>query len=285
MGAAWRVAKGETILLTGRTPPKSIYWGFTNYLYTRFNPPGWKPPLIQTLEKKLDDCPGGGVNGSRCEIFAGINDPLNMETVNVSSEESFNVPFAMLLTWDSESETNVASILSQSTFPYSLNFNRFPGSVLRLGVTLGDEDDFTHVVRVEGIANEDDRKKFYAGEWGIQVYRISPSVAKDITTFHPSFEKTMRRRETKEKEEGANKTVTHQQLRLALAELEAGVRIKHSHAAIARQNFDSFVQDSGYECLHQGVRCQGDCRDTVSMSCQTCSLETQFTRYMLKQRF
>merc|ERR1719506_1058928 len=32
------------------------------------------------------------------------------------------------------------------------------------------------------------------------------------------------------------------------------------HAVLA---FESFVNDSGYECLHEGTRCQGDCRDTI----------------------
>jgi len=68
-----------------------------------------------------------------------------METVNVTGETSFNQPFAMLLSWDAETEYNVAALLSKSVFPYSLNFNRFPGVMLKLGVTAGDEDDCTYI--------------------------------------------------------------------------------------------------------------------------------------------
>lgn len=118
------------------------------------------------------------------------------------------------------------------------------------------------MLRVKGIENDNDKKKFYAGDWGIRVFRISPSKPTRVSSFHPSFESTMRTREVGFKEHG--ESVSHRQLEIALAELELKVRQRHGHLAIARQKFDSFVQDSGYECVNQGTRCQGDCRDTVS---------------------
>lgn len=53
-------------------------------------------------------------------------------------------------------------------------------------------------------------------------------------------------------------------LRRALLELEAGVVARHAEGVdFAALRFSTFVNDSGYECLADGTRCQGDCRDTI----------------------
>ena len=72
---AWRLAPGETIVVLGRTPPKSTYWSISPSLYTRRHPEGWKSNA--TGGKRIMACPPGP---SRCELFSSVNDPINMQS-------------------------------------------------------------------------------------------------------------------------------------------------------------------------------------------------------------
>ena len=97
---SWRIAEGEVVALIGRTPPKSTYWSFSNYLYTRFHGPSWRsysgpyPNLISnpnpswrsnaSLGRRLIGCEKPGPTGDRCEVFAtGINESLNVLTLTL----------------------------------------------------------------------------------------------------------------------------------------------------------------------------------------------------------
>ena len=52
----WRIAEGEVIVLTGKTPPESMYWSFTNYIYTRYHEKGWAPPKGVPIADRLVGC-------------------------------------------------------------------------------------------------------------------------------------------------------------------------------------------------------------------------------------
>jgi len=119
---AWRIAEGETIVVQGLTPPKSTYWSFTNYLYSRFHAKGWT-----AKSKDLITCPDAKTEGNRCEIFSGINDPLNDETFN-NGTNAFNSSFSLVLSWDSKAEAAVAHQINLDSYPGSqTEFLRFPG--------------------------------------------------------------------------------------------------------------------------------------------------------------
>eukprot|EP00441_Pelagodinium_beii_P024205 CAMPEP_0197653222 /NCGR_PEP_ID=MMETSP1338-20131121/34926_1 /TAXON_ID=43686 ORGANISM="Pelagodinium beii, Strain RCC1491" /NCGR_SAMPLE_ID=MMETSP1338 /ASSEMBLY_ACC=CAM_ASM_000754 /LENGTH=540 /DNA_ID=CAMNT_0043228259 /DNA_START=96 /DNA_END=1718 /DNA_ORIENTATION=- len=260
---AWRIAPGEVIVLLGRTPPESTYWSFASSLYTRFNGPGFKPS-----PRSLQDFPGAcpkvpleGSAGDRCEVFSAVNDPVNFQTVNLSSQSPFNTSFALMLSWDSETEKEVATHM-EATGIGPLNFLRHPGAISRLGVTGGKEDEFINVLRVENIKDADASKKFYTGT-PFQVLRISRSLENSPATdsFYPSFDGKMRTRVTGKSESGEN--VTNQQLRHGLKLLKQRVIQGNSGFSFTSLDFDSFVNDSGYECLQRGLKCQGDCRDTI----------------------
>mmetsp|Transcript_24987 Transcript_24987/g.53915 ORF Transcript_24987/g.53915 Transcript_24987/m.53915 type:complete len:546 (-) Transcript_24987:30-1667(-) len=267
LSPAWRVKPGETILLIGRTPPESRYWSFANSLFSRMHPQGWKPSTWSP-NKLLNTCTRAKNGPNRCEVFSGMNDPLNHLTVNVGDSPSpFKANFGMLMTWDTVSESHVLSLLQDQAvagnFDFPMNTLRFPGETLKLGVTSGDEDDFIMVARVAGISNESDRKEFYSKTWGMRAFRISPPEAMDIpnTAMFGSFRNSMRKRETGVYER--TEALSHEELLLAYKQLQESVRQAHSHVDVATLKFDSFVQDSGYECLDDGTKCQGDCRDTV----------------------
>jgi hypothetical protein len=89
----WRIAEGEVIVLTGKTPPESKYWSFTNYIYTRYHEKGWKPPSSVPLQDRLVGCKEATDGPDRCEVFSGINDPLNFLSVNLSQTAQDGNPF------------------------------------------------------------------------------------------------------------------------------------------------------------------------------------------------
>jgi len=67
----------------------------------------------------------------------------------------------------------------------------------------------------------------------------------------------------------AGDDASYDDLQLALQTLQARVihteekRFNGTRRHLAVKSFETFVNDSGYECLERGVKCQGDCRDTI----------------------
>jgi len=195
-------------------------------------------------------------------VFSAVNDPLNFQTVTVDSSSPFNASFALILSWDSEVEAAVAKRLSEAGSG-PVNYLRYPGAISHLGVTKGNEDEFITVMRVEDITHKADSDAFY-GSTPYQVYRISRTLDKPpaTTSLHASFDGSMRTRWTGRSESAANATT--EDLRDGLKQLTDLVIKDYSHFSdYTRQDFKSFVNDSGYECLARGLKCQGDCRDTI----------------------
>ncbi len=260
---AWRVAPGEAIVLVGRTPPESTYWSFAPSLYTRFNEPGFKPNPKNLMQRivECDSVPEDSP-GSRCEIFSAVNDPLNLQTVKVDDPTPFNASFAMVLSWDSEVEGEVSKALSDANAG-PVNFLQYPGAVSKLGVTKGNEDEFITVMRVEDIKRQADSDAFYHNT-PFQVFRISRPLDKPPAqeNLHASFDGRMRTRWTGKKEAGTN--ASYDQLTDGLEQLKQ-VILQQNRRLLNYdvQDFTSFVNDSGYECLANGLKCQGDCRDTI----------------------
>jgi hypothetical protein len=72
----------------------------------------------------------------------------------------------------------------------------------------------------------------------------------------------MRQRWTGHSESAGN--ITTVMLREAMDHVVQNVTDTHSRFRdYYTSQFASFVNDSGYECLKNGTRCQGDCRDTI----------------------
>jgi len=260
--SSWRLAPGEVIAFVGTTPPKSTYWSFSNYLYTRFHPAHWKSNA--TMKHRIVGCKSTGEVGARCEIFSGINDPLNMQTFQLpqGSVDPFNAPMTILLTTDSRSEGVVANKISSGSDEI-VNTLRFPGSILNLGVTSGKEDEMLNVLRVEGVEDPEEREQFYK-KAPIQAYRLSPPDNFHIpnNSYFHTFDGKMRTRWTGIKEHGGD--VSYEDLTSSLSRLEKAVISQHHTLKdYTVVQFRSFVNDSGYECIYDGSKCQGDCRDTI----------------------
>jgi len=123
------------------------------------------------------------------------------------------------------------------------------------------------ILRVEGIVNATLAKEFYAGS-PFRTFRVTPP--KDFSVpdeaLFPSFDGHMRQRVTGQGE-GAE-DASFQDLQTALDKLQDAVIEREHHRfgsrrLVANVPFDTFVNDSGYECLSHGTKCQGDCRDTI----------------------
>ena len=172
----------------------------------------------------------------------------------------------ILLTWDSKAEAAVTKHLQSEDPSIAVNPLRFPGGIMNIGVDSGEEDEFLNVLRVEGVKEAKARESFYSSP-PVQVYRLTPPSRFVVpkSSLFPSFDGHMRKRWTGIKEHAYG--VTNQALKGALARLEQAVISKHRQSphdvGYTVVPFTSFVNDSGYECLKDGSRCQGDCRDTI----------------------
>ena len=51
----WRLGRGETVVVVGKTPPKSTYWSISPSLYTRYHSNGWISNA--TGGKRIVACP------------------------------------------------------------------------------------------------------------------------------------------------------------------------------------------------------------------------------------
>jgi hypothetical protein len=257
-----RLAEGELIVAVGLTPPKSVYWSFSNYLYTRYHNDGWKSNA-STLAKQIGKCADGP---SRCETFAGINDPLNHLTAKTTSGTPFNASISIILSTDAKSEGVVASAVAADHSAGPVNTLRFPGQILRLGVSRGDEDELLNVMRVEGIEDERARTAFYE-HIPLRVFRATPPPAFNVTANDKfqSFDGRMRNRISGVPEKTSN--CSNGNLKAGLKSLTSLIQSAYGSGLVLKDytdiDYTSFVVDSGYECLDDGTQCQGDCRDTI----------------------
>ena len=120
-------------------------------------------------------------------------------------------------------------------------------------------------LRVEGIVDPAARDDFYKYP-PVRVFRVTPSFNTTVpeSSKYPTFRDRLRNGYAGISEQAPN--VTTDQLRDGLSLLQKIAKAKHAgpyprHSAVL--DFSSFVQDSGYECLEDGTRCLGDCRDTI----------------------
>jgi len=265
-GPAWRVARGETVVIVGRSPPEAVYWSFSPTLYSRYH----KAPFIPRLGglgNAIVACPPALVRGNRCEVFSGINDPVNFLSANFTGVSPFGTEFALVVSWDEVSERKAVQELEKAG-QQNVNVLRMPGQIGELGVTTGREDEWMTILRVEGIKNETAAMEFYGGS-PFRTFRVTPPDTFKVSDadLFPSFDGNMRQRVLGTGE--GTPDASYDDLRSALEKLQAQIiereeaRFNGTRRHLATASFETFVNDSGYECLNHGTKCQGDCRDTI----------------------
>ena len=99
MSATYRLDASETIVILGQTPPSSLYYSYIPYVFDRWHPFRWSPPWDADNPK----CPEvTDRDGSRCDHFASIANPINVVNMKTSMEggQSFNSAFAIFMGGD-----------------------------------------------------------------------------------------------------------------------------------------------------------------------------------------
>ena len=124
----WHLNEGDVIVLLGMTPPTCKYFSFSNYLYSRHLDPDWTPD--PSLESSDLPCPNGTV-ADRCEMFASLDDSVNLDRGLHLEPAVFNTSFALILSPTYEGvnaarqgllETGVdISVISNYSFPGTEN--------------------------------------------------------------------------------------------------------------------------------------------------------------------
>ena len=99
MSSNYRLDANETIVMLGQTPPRSLYFSYATYVFDRWYPYNWTSSSSSLISK----CPHvENPEGSRCQIFASLGDPINMINMNTSAEdgEAFSSGFSLFMSGD-----------------------------------------------------------------------------------------------------------------------------------------------------------------------------------------
>ena len=135
MSSNFRLDTNETVIILGQAPPRCLYYSYVPYVFDRWYPYKWTSPSWNLLGKcdAVTDR-----EGSRCELFASLGDPINMLTMNTSNEngQSFSSAFAHFMGGDSEQIMNLSSIANMHAgIPHAIQ-NVLPLSTARVKLGL-----------------------------------------------------------------------------------------------------------------------------------------------------
>ena len=228
----WRLREDEALVFLGKTPPRSRYFSFRSYLFSRA---GWfrHRELFASLGDALhllDIATAGSPNG------AG-GDPFAQETVVIS-------------TADRRIDTLLRQLLSHSGAPEAIvNTDVIPRAITHMGLDDEASDRFAMLVRVALFADR------AAGEHYQQappatVLRVTPPTPVAIDPFPVPPQRPR----------GTNSSEAW--LRPALDELVAAVKAHYHNLEVKTRR--TFVLDlSGRRCIERGTLCLGDNADTT----------------------
>lgn len=249
LSATWHLQPHEAIVLIGRTPPNCTYFGFTNYLYSRWNPKDWTPETPYNLW----NCPSGG---QRCEIFASLDDSINMNRGMNLEPEQFNTTFAVVFSPSIEAmDAAITTIQKSGVKPTSISNFSFPGAKLNLGIDTYADTFITLMRNAFFQETADD----YINSVPLFVYRLE-LFQKNVTLFE---RRPLVKRATN-KTDASIANISMHEMRTVLKSLVANVTSYYStsKSMIQQTNTKSKIPDNGFECIERGTICLADCRDT-----------------------
>jgi len=260
--ASYRLDANETVLLIGRTPPKSLYFSITSYMFDRFYPDGWSSPSKDIMGK----CPKvTSSDGNRCQQFASLHNPVNMLTMNTTGGASsswYDASFAGFMGGDVSQVSTVQDIAAQAGIPRSShNMFPLPSGDVRLGTTSKEADGFMNMMRIAFTDSATAAQDYYKTA-PVTVLRVTPPVAPSpaLTPFpRPTLSK---RGDDME----ATPVMSFEELQSAVTQqLYAGVHaaygVKYPHVESYTLTPPTF--SDGYDCLGDGTICNGDSMDTT----------------------
>ena len=255
----WKMNPGDVIVLLGRTPPECEYFSFSNYLYSRYIPPYWKPEYSKGIINL--NCPSGD-ESDRCEYFASIDDSLNLDRgLNLNNESKFNTSFAIIFSQSFEGTNYALRGLIESGVPENLISNySFPGKELFLGIGY-ENDTFINVMRTAYYKNNTEAENYFS-EVPYRVLRMEYNG--DTVKLYDR--KSLKNRETKFND-ASKSGESLKDMKKTIVEVSNNI-IKNitnldKNWYVQVSTTDSGAPDNGFECIDSGEVCLADCRDTL----------------------
>lgn len=228
LSTTWRLGADEAIVLIGRTPPRSAYFGLTSYLFDR------------------DDGQGG-----RKTIFGSLGDTLNQDVLarDDDGDGAFGATTVVIHAADAGVTARARAALEQAGYPAAAaNLQTLPDTYVRFG--LGAADDTLSVLFRLALPEDEAAAQAYRDAPPWRVLRLSPAAP---PTLDPLPVPALRPRGTGDTEE-------------ALAPAVAALReaILAAHPGLVAVELDTTANDlADWECVSEEKSCNGDNRDTV----------------------
>jgi hypothetical protein len=145
----WRLRQDEAVVLIGVTPPPVAYFSFELWMIK-----------------------GSLANGPA--LFLSVGDPINIKTIRTTGPIPFDRPFALVLTGNRRTQTEVNRMLAASGLGGVTNNLTIPPAMFRLGLDQGS-DEFLLPARTAvpepGFVDALDE---YRAHTPVQVFRVRP---------------------------------------------------------------------------------------------------------------
>ena len=260
LSATWHMKNNEVIILIGITPPECKYFGFSNYLYSRHYPMNW----THNDTKKIINlnCPNSSKN-NRCEVFASLDDSINLDRGLNLNPIKYNSSFALILSNNIEATQFAMSALIETGVEPSLISNySFPGNEMKLGIDTND-DTFITIMRTAFYSDNIDANNYF-NQVPFKVIRMELN-QEDTTLYY--------------RKELVDRKINYDEASIMGISYE---QLKIDYQNIAKDVFHNYIQDkgrnnvyiqitetisgapdNGFECVNNGTMCLADCRDTL----------------------
>ena len=263
MSATYRLDETETVLMLGQTAPRSLYYAYIPYVFDRWYPKGW-------TSKSTDWSRCADVtdpNGSRCRLFASLGNPTNMLNMNTSNEkgDSFNSEFAYFMGGDQNQIGEIqglgirAGIRKSTHNVFGLSKDR-----ARLGLDR-DSDGFMHLTRTAFVENKEEFNDFiYNPDKFITILRITPKIV--LPRNRQTFPAPVFKQRISDPESVPLKGLSHEKLTSILSnDMRFGIieKYQNTHRYVYEFPIIPPIYRNGYDCMDQGMQCNGDNQDTL----------------------
>lgn len=262
MSANFRLSERDTVIMLGQTPPRSLYYSWVPYIFDRWHPKGWSSPEPRELSKCATITKE---EGSRCNYFASLGDPLNMLHMNTSMEkgQSFSSSFAHFMGGDKVQVNKIRAMSVNAGIDTSIH-NVYPLSNERVRLGLDStSDSILHLGRVTFTENKAELQEVIKNPSDfVTILRVTPP--KDA--FGKSFAPNKFSARVVTPEQVLSKGISNEDLKNALEnELAEGVKKAYLNNYPYMHSFEVKAPAfrDGYDCLDRGIKCNGDVQDTL----------------------
>ena len=243
----WRMRADEAVIFLGTTPPEMDYFGFTAYLYDRYQP-GVIPPDCTSGTNPPKPPPPSALD--RLPLFASLGDTVNNKVVKVLGHKKnpFLKQTVFILVSDRNIERRIRMALHRAGYPDEIiNAVVISPNLARLGVE-SDKDSLTYVLRMASDMTPALKKYIDSPK---TLLRVSPTEPVPPSKLHPLALPKLRVRGT---------GVTETPLLPLVNQL--GRAIVDSYPNYDVQPIHTVNWYEGLNCIENGLNCLGDNRDT-----------------------